>query len=121
MRDEPHALAPVVELIAGRLERKAEPRLRAEVEDDLMRRARSRAGDRTGKSGFDRAMEMPTEDSLDLGVAADDRGETGAVGQPGPIHPANSGRKGRMVHQHHSRPIRSFREDAIDPAQAVRA
>jgi hypothetical protein len=56
-----------MELIAGRLERKAEPRPGAEIEDDLMRRARSCPCDRAGKAGFDRTMKMPAQDSLDLG------------------------------------------------------
>ena len=52
--DETDALAPVVELVAGRLEREAEPRLGAEIENDLMRRARRRPGNRAGKAAFDR-------------------------------------------------------------------
>lgn len=67
MSGEPNPLAPVVELIAGRLECEAEPRLGAEIEDDLVRGARSGPGDRTGKAAFDRTMKMPAEDSLDLG------------------------------------------------------
>src|SRR5580704_10633136 len=105
MSDEPDPLAPVVKLIAGRLEREAEPRLGAEIEDDLMRGARSGPSDRTGKTAFDRTMKMPAEDSLDLGVTPNDLGETGAVGEPGLIHPADSGQKWRMMHQHQSGPI----------------
>jgi hypothetical protein len=59
--------------------------------------------------------------SLDLGVAADDLGETGPVGEPGLIHPADPGRKWRMMHQHQSRPILCAREDAMEPLQPLRA
>ncbi len=81
MRDEPNPLAPVVELIAGRFEREAEPRLGAEIEDNLMRSARSGPGDRSGKAAFDRTMKMPAEDALDLGVTPNDFRETGASGK----------------------------------------
>ena len=69
MCDEPNPLAPVVQLIAGRLERKAEPRLGTEIENDLMRRARRGPGDRTGKAAVDRTMQMAAEDALDLRMA----------------------------------------------------
>ena len=58
-----------MQLIAGRLEDEAERRPGAEVESDLMRRARRRAGDRAGKAAVDRAMQMAAQDALDLGVA----------------------------------------------------
>src|SRR5947207_6932133 len=118
---EPDPLAPVVELIAGRLEREAEPRLGAKIEDDLMRGAWSGAGDRTGEAAFDWTMKMAAEDSLYLRMTPNDLGETGAVGEPGLIHPADSGQKWRMMHQDQSGPILRPREDAIEPPQPLRA
>src|ERR1700680_3921489 len=120
MCGEPNTLAPVVELIAGRLEREAEPRLGAEIEDDLMRGARSCPRDRAGKAAFDGTMKMPAEDSLDLGVTPDDVGESGAVGEPRLIHPADSGQERRMVHQHQSGPMWRCRKDLIEPPQPFR-
>jgi hypothetical protein len=70
MSDETGVLAPVVKLVARRLEREADPHIGAQIEDDLMRGARSCPGDRAGKAAFDRAMEMPAKDSFDLRVSA---------------------------------------------------
>src|SRR5438128_7636452 len=109
MRDEPDPFAPIVELAAGRLEGETEPRLGAEVEDDLMRRARSRPGNRTGKPAFDRSMEVAAKDSLHLGVASNDLGKGRAAAEPGLVHPADSGQKRRMMHQHQSGPLRRSR------------
>src|SRR5271166_6082664 len=103
MRDKPDPLPPIVELIAGRLERETKPCLGTEVEDDLMRCARSRPGNRTGESAFDGSMEVTAKDPLDLGVSSNDFGKGRAAAEPGLVHPADSGQKRRMMHQHQGR------------------
>jgi hypothetical protein len=80
MSDETGVLAPVVKLVARRLEREADPHIGAQIEDDLMRGARSCPGDRAGKAAFDRAMEMPAKYSFDLRVSAYDLRKSGATG-----------------------------------------
>src|SRR5712671_890557 len=115
--DETDALMPIVKLVAGWLEREAEPRLGVEIEDDLMCRAWRRPGDCAGKAAVDRAMEMTAENSLDLGVAADDLGKASTAGEAGPVHPGDASHEGRMVHQDQGRPIRRSREGVTDPSQ----
>src|SRR5208282_3601806 len=115
MRDKTGVFAPAVELVAGRLEREADPCVGAEIEDDPMRRARSGPGDRTGKAGFDRAMEMPAKDALDLRVAANDLGKGGTAAESEPVHSGDSGHEGRIMHKHQGGPIRRFCESAVDP------
>jgi len=116
VRDKTGVFAPVVDPVAGRLEREADPCVRAEIEDDLMRRAGSGAGDRTGKAAFDRTMEMPAKDALDLRVAANDLGKGGTAAESEPVHSGDSGHEGRMMHKHQGGPIRRFCESAVDPA-----
>ena len=82
-----------MELIAGRLECEAEPRLGAEIEDDLMRGARGGPGDRTGKAAFDGSMEMAAKDSLHLRVASNDLGKSRGAVEPGLAPPPDSGQK----------------------------
>lgn len=53
-------------------------------------------------------------------MTPNDLGETGAVGEPGLIHPDDSGQKWRMMHQHQSGPILRRREDVIEPPQPFR-
>ena len=55
---------------------------------------------RTGKAAFDRTMKMPAEDPLDLGVTPNNLCETGAPGEPCLVHPADTGRKRRMVYEY---------------------
>ena len=108
-----------MQLIAGRFQGEAEPRLGAEIERDLMRRARRGPGDRAGKAALDRAMKMAAENSLDLRVAADDLGKGRTAAEPGAVHPGDPGHKRRMVHQYQGGPIRRLREGVVDPAQPV--
>jgi len=63
MGDEP-AILPHMQLVPGWLEIEAQPRLGAEIEADLVRRARRRAGDGAGKAPVDRAVQMAAEDAL---------------------------------------------------------
>src|SRR5262252_9033007 len=121
VRDEPEPVAPVMQLITGRLERKGEPRFGPEVERDLMRGARCCAGERASKAGFDRSVEMAAENPLDLRVVADDLGKPGAAAEPGLVHPADPGWKRRVRHQHHRGPILCRHEGGLDPLQPLRA
>src|SRR5215471_342562 len=90
MRDEPGALPPIMQLIAGGLERKTEPRLGSQIQDDLMRRARGRSRDCAVKPGLDRTMQMPAEDPLDLRLTSDSLGKGRAVAEPGQVHAADA-------------------------------
>jgi hypothetical protein len=64
---------------------------------------------------------MPAEDPLDVGVTPNNLCETGAPGEPCLVHPADTGRKRRMVREYQSGTIPRAREDAIEPAQPLRA
>ena len=56
--DEAAILAPQMELVAGRFEHEPQRRVRREAEPELGGRARRGAGDRTGKTAVDRAVQM---------------------------------------------------------------
>src|SRR6267378_1986906 len=86
MGDEAAILTPHMELVAGRFEHEPQRRFRSEVEAELVRRARSGAGDRAGKAAVDRAVQMAARDALDLGMAGYDRSKRLAVLQTGPVH-----------------------------------
>jgi len=118
--DETGVFAPVVKLVSRRLEREADACIWTEVEEDLMGRAWRCPGDRPGKPAFDRAMQMPAGNALDLRMAADDLGEGRAAVEPEPVHAADPGHKRRMVHQDQSGPILSPREGSIEGAQPLR-
>ena len=65
---------PDMELVAGRLEDEADLRIGDEVEPDLVRRARCRAGDRAGKASVDCTVQVAAQDAFDLGWTADEVG-----------------------------------------------
>jgi hypothetical protein len=50
-------------------------------------------------------MEMPAKDSFDLRVSAYDLGKSGAAVETEPVHSADPGCEGRMMHKHQSGPI----------------
>ena len=58
MTDEPDPVAPQMQLVSGRFERKAQRRIGQQVERDLVRRARRGPGDRAGKAPVDRTVQM---------------------------------------------------------------
>src|ERR1700674_163775 len=118
--DETDALAPVVQLVARWLEREAEPRLRAEIEDDLMRRAGRRPSDCAAEAAVDRPREWTAENSLDPGMTTNDLGKGSTAAEAGSVHPFYASHKGRMVHQDQGRPIRRSREGVIVPLQPLR-
>jgi hypothetical protein len=77
--DEPNLFAPVVQLIAWRLDREGQWLVGTEIERHLVRRTRRCTGNRPGKLAFDRTMYMTAADPLDLRVAADDLAKIGAA------------------------------------------
>src|SRR5579884_4178389 len=92
------AVLPDVQLIAGRLEIEAEPRAGSQIDPDLVRRARRRAGDGAGKAPVDRPVKVPAQNALDLLVPRDDLGKGGRVAETVAIHEGDAGGEGRMVH-----------------------
>ena len=97
--DEPNLFAPVVQLIARRLEREGQWLIATEIERHLVRRTRRCAGNRPGKPAFDRTMYMAAADPLDLGVVADDLGKIGAAAETHVVHGCDPGPERRVVHQ----------------------
>ena len=110
-----------MELIARRFEHEPQRRFGSEVEAELVRRARRGAGDRSGKTAIDRAVQMAAQDALDLRMAGYDRSERRAVLQTGTVHALDAGQKGRMVHHQQDRSRRRRGEDVVEPSKPRRA
>src|SRR5712671_6031315 len=110
-----------MELIARRFEHEPQRRFGSEVEAELVRRARRGAGDRSGKTAIDRAVQMAAQDALDLRMAGYDRSERLAVLQTGPVHALDAGQKGWMVHHYQHRSCRRQSERVVEPAEPIRA
>jgi len=117
--DEPNLFAPIVQLIAGRLEREGQRLVGAEIERHLVRRTRRCAGNRPGKPAFDRTMYMAAADPLDPRVVTDDLGKIGAAAEAHVVHGCDPGPKRRVVHQDQCRPIGCCRQRIVDPLQPV--
>src|SRR4051794_21179655 len=84
-----------------------------------MRRAGGGARDSAGEAPVDRAMQVTGKDALYLRMPRDDRGETGGIREPGPIHVFDAGHEGRMMHDHEGRAVLLRRKDAVEPIQPL--
>ena len=77
---------PQMQLVARRLEPEMQPRARAQVELELVRRAGCGTGDGAGKAAVDRTVQVAADDALDLRVTRNDLGKGADVLQAIPVH-----------------------------------
>ena len=121
MSDEARVVTPHVNLARRGFRRDVESTGLVQIQNELMRGARTGARDRAGEPGDDGAVQVSAQDSLDLPMTADHLGEPCGIRESHEIHLMDSRLERRMVGQNDGGNVLRFRQTCFEPHEAILA